>query len=86
MLCRDRQTSSSDRTWRSACATTDRGSPPEAQAEIFKPFFTTKNQGTGLGLPISRKIVDAHGGVMHLESRPEKGTAFYVWLRRERMA
>ncbi len=62
------------------------GIAPEAQVEIFKPFFTTKNQGTGLGLPISRKIVEAHGGVMHLESAPGQGSAFYVWLRRERSA
>ncbi len=62
------------------------GIAPEAQLEIFKPFFTTKNQGTGLGLPISRKIVEAHGGVMHLESAPGQGSAFYVWLRRERSA
>jgi signal transduction histidine kinase len=62
------------------------GIEPETLVEIFKPFFTTKNQGTGLGLPISRKIVEAHGGVMHVESEPGSGTAFYVWLRRERMA
>jgi len=59
------------------------GIAPDQQAAIFKPFFTTKNQGTGLGLPISRKIVEAHGGVLHLESSLGNGAAFYVWLRRE---
>lgn len=52
--------------------------------EIFKPFFTTKAQGTGLGLPISRKIVEAHGGSIHVRSEPGKGATFYVWLPRER--
>jgi signal transduction histidine kinase len=62
------------------------GMDAETQVAIFKPFFTTKNQGTGLGLPISRKIVEAHGGVVHVESAPGRGSAFYVWLRREREA
>ena len=62
------------------------GIDAETLAEIFKPFFTTKNQGTGLGLPISRKIVEAHGGVIRVESVPGQGTAFYLWLRRERQA
>jgi signal transduction histidine kinase len=60
------------------------GIPPEKHAEIFKPFYTTKNQGTGLGLPISRKIVEAHGGRLHVESRVGEGATFYVWLPRER--
>ncbi len=71
--------------WVEVCVRdTGPGIAPELQAEIFKPFFTTKNQGTGLGLPISRRIVEAHGGVLHLESRAGQGSAFYVWLPRER--
>jgi len=60
------------------------GIPADRLTEIFKPFYTTKNHGTGLGLPISRKIVDAHGGQIHLESRAGEGAAFYVWLPRDR--
>jgi len=60
------------------------GIPSDKLSEIFKPFFTTKNQGTGLGLPISRKIVEAHGGQLHVESTLGEGATFYVWLPRER--
>jgi len=58
------------------------GIPPEKLSEIFKPFYTTKNQGTGLGLPICRKIVEAHGGRIHVESQVGAGSEFYVWLPR----
>lgn len=47
---------------------------------IFNPFFTTKVQGSGLGLPIVRKIVDAHGGRIDLSSTPGQGTRFRVTL------
>jgi len=60
------------------------GIPADKLVEIFKPFYTTKNQGTGLGLPISRKIVESHGGQLHVESRVGEGASFYVWLPRER--
>jgi signal transduction histidine kinase len=47
---------------------------------IFDPFFTTKTTGSGLGLPIVRKIVDAHDGRIDLSSEPGKGTRFRVTL------
>jgi signal transduction histidine kinase len=47
---------------------------------IFDPFFTTKPQGSGLGLPIVRKIVDAHDGRIDLNSTPGQGTRFRVTL------
>ncbi len=47
---------------------------------IFDPFFTTKTTGTGLGLPIVRKIVDAHDGRIDLTSEPGRGTRFRVTL------
>lgn len=62
------------------------GIATEVAADIFKPFFTTKNQGTGLGLPISRNIVEAHGGTMAVDTAPGQGSVFYVWLRRERLS
>ena len=40
------------------------GIPPEAEQQLFTPYFTTKSQGTGLGLAISARIVEEHGGKM----------------------
>jgi signal transduction histidine kinase len=55
---------------------------PEAERErIFEPFFTTKEKGTGLGLPLARKIVRAHGGELRLESAPGQ-TTFLLTLPR----
>jgi signal transduction histidine kinase len=56
------------------------GVPVEMRDRIFNPFFTTKPQGSGLGLPIVRKIVDAHDGRIDLASVPEHGTRFRVTL------
>lgn len=56
------------------------GLPPEVIAKIFKPFFTTKPGGNGLGLPITRKIIEAHGGKLEVASEPGHGTKFTVWL------
>lgn len=52
----------------------------ERQSRIFEPFFTTKAHGSGLGLPISQGIIDAHGGDIAVESEPGKGTTFTVTL------
>jgi signal transduction histidine kinase len=54
------------------------GIPPEVEEKIFVPFFTTKKTGTGLGLPLSQKIIHAHGGVLDLESEPGKGADFII--------
>jgi two-component system, NtrC family, sensor histidine kinase HydH len=43
---------------------------------IFLPFYTTKNKGTGLGLSICKKIVESHGGELHVKTKPNKGTTF----------
>jgi len=56
------------------------GMAPEVQEKLFTPFFTTKEDGTGLGLVTSRKIVEAHGGQIRVESRPGEGTCFFVYL------
>ncbi len=47
---------------------------------IFTPFYTTKIHGTGLGLPITKKIIEEHSGVISVESNFEKGTTFSVKL------
>ncbi|MFQ3586085.1 MAG: ATP-binding protein [Fimbriimonadaceae bacterium] len=51
--------------------------------KLFTPFFTTKTKGTGLGLATVRKIVDAHGGTISVESAVGKGTTFRVKLNRK---
>jgi signal transduction histidine kinase len=56
------------------------GIPADLSDRIFDPFFTTKPQGSGLGLPIVRKIVDAHDGRIDLNSAPGQGTRFRVTL------
>jgi two-component system NtrC family sensor kinase len=63
---------------------TGTGIPPEDVPRVFDPLFTTKppGKGTGLGLPILREIVEAHGGTVRLESRPGEGTIATVRLPR----
>ncbi len=56
------------------------GIPEHERAEIFLPFFTTKKDGTGLGLPIVKKIVEAHNGHLELLDNPEAGQTFRVVL------
>src|SRR6185312_16416077 len=48
---------------------TGSGVPEEVRATIFDPFFTTKQRGTGLGLAVTREIVEAHHGTIHCEPR-----------------
>ncbi len=57
-----------------------RGIPPEKIDRIFNPFFTTKDHGTGLGMAISKKIVEAHTGTIEVESTVGRGTEFQVTL------
>lgn len=56
------------------------GISPETLGEIFEPFFTTKGSGTGLGLPITKTIIEGHGGTVEVESGPGNGATFKVTL------
>jgi signal transduction histidine kinase len=59
---------------------TGKGMTPEVLARIFKPFFSTKPGGTGLGLPMTRKIIRAHGGTLEVQSEVGRGTKFTIRL------
>ena len=59
---------------------TGAGIPPENLHRLFEPFFTTKPRGTGLGLPITRRIILEHRGDISVDSRPGHGTTFQILL------
>jgi signal transduction histidine kinase len=56
------------------------GLPPEQAEQIFKAFFTTKDQGTGMGLPISRSIIESHGGHLWATGASGRGATFQFTL------
>jgi signal transduction histidine kinase len=59
---------------------TGRGIRPEHLPNIFRPFYTTKGSGTGLGLSLARRIVEDHGGTITVRSEVGKGSTFEVQL------
>jgi two-component system sensor kinase FixL len=71
----------SDDTVAISVADTGCGIAPEASSQLFQPFFTTKRQGMGVGLSISRTIVEAHGGKLEALPNPGGGTIFRLTLR-----
>lgn len=60
-------------------ADTGPGIAKEHQPELFKPYFTTKSTGVGLGLVITKKIVEDHGGAIYISSREGRGTSVYLY-------
>jgi signal transduction histidine kinase len=56
------------------------GIEPERLAGIFEPFHSTRPEGLGLGLYISKNIVEEHGGHIDVDSHVGEGTTFTVWL------
>lgn len=61
-------------------ADTGIGISTERSEEIFEPFYTTKEHGTGLGLALVHQIIGEHGGAIRYQSEPNKGTEFIVTL------
>ena len=59
---------------------TGAGIAPEIRERLFEPFFTTRDGGTGLGLPIALRIIEGHSGDLRIDSEPNQGTTVAVWL------
>jgi two-component system CheB/CheR fusion protein len=66
--------------WTISMADTGPGMPPEVKEKVFEPFFTTRSRGTGLGLPIAKRVVEAHGGRIGIETPPGGGTVVSLSL------
>jgi signal transduction histidine kinase len=58
------------------------GVPPDVRDKIFEPFFTNKTQGTGLGLALSQRIVEQHGGTLGVTNAPAGGAVFRIEIPR----
>jgi two-component system NtrC family sensor kinase len=56
------------------------GIPPDQLRRVFDPFYTTKREGTGIGLAICYGIIEQHKGTIHLESTVGKGTTAFIRL------
>lgn len=54
--------------------------PPEVRARLFKPFFTTKTRGSGLGLATAKRTVEARGGALRVEFPADGGTRVVIDL------
>jgi two-component system sensor histidine kinase FlrB len=57
------------------------GISKEVEAHLFDPFYSTKSGGTGLGLPLSQRIAQEHGGTLRCERRGERGAIFVLTLK-----
>lgn len=63
-----------------AVADNGKGIPLDRQNKVFVPYFTTKSTGTGIGLSITKQIIENHKGKIYFESQENKGTTFYIEL------
>jgi signal transduction histidine kinase len=63
-----------------AVADTGVGIAPENMVRLFEPLFTTKSEGIGLGLAVSKRLVEANGGRIEVQSEPGVGSTFTLYL------
>ncbi|MDZ4253322.1 MAG: ATP-binding protein [Sulfuritalea sp.] len=66
--------------WSLAISDRGRGMPPEVMEKIFVPFYTTRSDGTGLGLPVVQHVALLHGGQVNVSSEAGHGTRIAIWL------
>ena len=78
--CHIRVSELARKTIRIEVSDTGAGITPEVLKEVFRPFFTTKPQGLGLGLPLAKRIVEGFGGQMTIDSQPGVGTTVRIDL------
>jgi signal transduction histidine kinase len=60
---------------------TGSGIKPEHLKSLFTPFFTTKKEGTGLGLMMTQRIIKEHEGLLRVQTEPKKGSTFQIFLK-----
>ncbi len=78
------KTSRSNGTSLLKIADTGCGMTAEQIEKVFEPFYTTKSQGLGLGMPYAKKVIEQHRGEIHIESRPQEGTQITIELPSEK--
>lgn len=72
------RTSTEDEQARIEVTDTGKGIPAEDMERIFEAFYSTRKGGTGLGLPTTRRIIEAHGGTLSVHSEVDRGTSFII--------
>ena len=72
-----------DQTLQLDIADTGHGIDEEQAKKIFEPFYTTKEQGLGLGMPYTKKIIDQHGGTISFRSELGKGSTLTIVIPRK---
>ncbi|HEY9402988.1 MAG TPA: ATP-binding protein [Pyrinomonadaceae bacterium] len=78
------KTSRSNGTSQLMIADTGCGMTDEQIEKVFEPFYSTKSQGLGLGMPYAKKVIEQHHGAIHIESRRDEGTQITVELPAEK--